>query len=66
MILDTENVSALRQPAAQWATPAASQHDHRIAQLEAAVAAQARELHELRLAMKGIVAALNKFDGDNR
>lgn len=40
--------------------------DYRIAQLEVAVAAQARELHEIRLALKGIVAALSKFDGDGR
>lgn len=66
MILDTENIPALRNTTAQWATPTPSHLDHRIAQLELTVAAQARELHELRLALRGIMAALQRFDGDGK
>lgn len=44
----------------------APQLDHRVAQLEATVAAQARELNELRLALKGVMAALQCLEGDGR
>lgn len=64
MILDTENVPQLRNTVTVW-TPAL-QDSHRLAQLEATVAAQGRELSELRLALKSVVAALQRFDGDGR
>ncbi len=71
MILDTENVfpvgNVVSLPTATfWATPPSPQIDHRVAQLEATVAAQARELSELRLALRGAIAALQRFDGDGR
>lgn len=74
MILDTENINSGWQfnPATEiaatphWATLPAPQLDHRLVQLEATVAAQARELSELRLALKSVVAALQRFDGDGR
>lgn len=72
MILDTENVLpvgkvvSLPVTTTVWATPPAPQLDHRVAQLEATVAAQARELSELRLALKGVMAALQRFEGDGR
>lgn len=67
MILDTENIPALPIPTAGiWTTPPAPQPDHRLSQLEATVAAQARELSELRLALKGVMTALQRFEGDGR
>lgn len=74
MILDTENINSgwRFNPATEiaatavWTTPPAPQLDHRVAQLEAIVAAQGRELSELRLALKSVVAALQRFDGDGR
>ena len=51
-----------------WTHPVdfhASDND-RLAQLEATVAAQGRELSELRLALKSVAAALQRFDGDGR
>ena len=72
MILDTENVFpvgnvvSLPTTTAVWTTPPAPQLDHRVAQLEAIVAAQGRELSELRLALTSVVAALQRFDGDGR
>lgn len=66
MILDTENIPTTPQApiAWEWATPDAPQLDHRVAQLEATVAAQAQELNELRLALKGVMAALQRMEGD--
>lgn len=72
MILDTENVFPastvinLPNATAIWTTPPAPQLDQRVAQLEATLAAQARELSELRLALKSVVVALQRFDGDGR
>lgn len=66
MILDTENITALHHTATVWTTPALPQIDHRVAQLELAVAAQARELSELRSALKGVTAALQRLDGDGK
>ena len=66
MILDTENIPQLHHTATVWTTPPAPQIDHRVAQLELAVAAQARELSELRSALKGVTAALQRLDGDGK
>jgi hypothetical protein len=66
MILDTENIPSPRASTTTvWAMPPSPQLDHRLAQLEATVAAQARELSELRLALKGVVAALNRYESDS-
>lgn len=71
VMLDTENISTgwrFNLPAntatTVWTAP--SSLDHRIAELEATVAAQARELHELRLALRGVMAALRQLDGDGK
>lgn len=57
-----------KRPQAVVATEAQSapQLDHRVAQLEAIVTVQTCELAELRLALKSVVAALQRIDGDGR
>lgn len=66
MILDTENIPQLHHTATVWTTPALPQIDHRVAAMEAAFAKLAKEIGEIQLVLRGLVAELQRIDGDGK
>lgn len=66
MILDTENITALHHTTTVWTTPPAPQIDHRVAAMEAAFVKLAKEIGEIQLVLRGLVAELQRIDGDGR
>lgn len=62
MILDTENIPPLQRTTTVWATPEPSPLDHRVAQLEATVRAQAAELRVIM----NMTTVLRLYEGDGR
>ena len=66
MILDTENIPTVPHTTTVWATPTLPQIDHRVAAMEAAFAKLAKEIGEIQMVLRGLVAELQRIDGDGR